>query len=246
MGAVGLLVLHIGILVLRKYHHFAKDSAGEALASIFWLLWLVIPVVIGNMAVAEERRLGVMEGQLCLPVSRRTQFVIKGVVTLFLGIFLGGVMPMLLEITGMAAGAPNLAFMSDNRTIESGIVLFALGTLAFSMWLALVGFFASTLAKTFLQAIGFAIVTFTGWAMLISGFAVDHRLFYSSFSQIPSAARHLDTDHYRHPALAGVFELQKLPRRLDIVAAQHSWRFWSVGFYRREQRGDFQPRVGSF
>jgi hypothetical protein len=45
-----------------------------------------------------------------------------------------------------------------------------------------VSFFASTLAKTFLQAIGFAIVTFIGWAMLISGFAVGHRLFYGSFS----------------------------------------------------------------
>ena len=73
MGAAGLLVLHIGILLLRKYHHFAKDSAGEVLTSIFWLLWLVIPVVIGSMAVDEERRLGVMEGQLCLPVSRRIQ-----------------------------------------------------------------------------------------------------------------------------------------------------------------------------
>ena len=29
MGAVGLLVLHVGVIVLRKYHHFAKDTAGE-------------------------------------------------------------------------------------------------------------------------------------------------------------------------------------------------------------------------
>ena len=141
-----------------------------------------MPVVVGSLAVAEERRLGVMEGQLCLPVSRRIQFVIKGVVTLFLGIFLGGVMPMLLETIGFVAGAPNPAFFSDNRTVESGIFLVALGVAPFSAWLALVSFFASTLAKTFLQAIGFAIVTFTGWAMLISGFAVGHRLFYGSFS----------------------------------------------------------------
>jgi len=182
MGAVGLLALHIGILVLRKHHHFAKDSAGQVLISIFWMLWLVLPVVIGATAIAEERRLGVMEGQLCLPVSRRVQFAIKAFLTLLLGILLGGVMPMLLEITGMTAGSPNPAFMSDNRTFESGFFLFALGTVAFSAWLALVSFFASTLAKTFLQAIGFAIVTFIGWAMLISGFAVSHRLFYGSFS----------------------------------------------------------------
>jgi ABC-type transport system involved in multi-copper enzyme maturation permease subunit len=181
MGAVGLLALHIGILMLRKYHHFDKDSAGQVLISIFWMLWLVLPVVIGATAIAEERRLGMMEGQLCLSVSRRLQFAIKGVFTLCLGILLGGVMPMLLEITGMTAGSPNPAFMSDNRTFEPGLFLFALGTVAFSAWLTLVSFFASTLAKTFLQAIGIAIVTFIGWAMLISGFAVSHRLFYGSF-----------------------------------------------------------------
>jgi hypothetical protein len=181
MGAVGLLALHIGIIVLRKYHHFAKDSAGEVLTSIFWMLWLVLPVVIGATAIAEERRMGVMEGQLCLPVSRRLQFAVKGVFTLCLGIFLGSVMPMLLEILGMTTGAPNPAFVSDYRTFESGPFLFALGAVVFSAWLALVSFFASTLAKTFLQAIGFAIVTLVGWAMLISGSAVSHRLIYGSF-----------------------------------------------------------------
>jgi len=178
MGAAGLLVLHIGILLLRKYHHFAKDSAGEVLTSIFWLLWLVIPAVIGSMAVAEERRLGVMEGQLCLPVSRRVQFAIKGILTLLLGTFLGGTMPMLLESIGVGLGANSEMFKAQNDPGGSGFIIIA----ALAAWLALVSFFASTLAKTFLQAIGFAIVTFVGWVMLISGFAVGHRLFYGSFS----------------------------------------------------------------
>lgn len=175
MGAVGLLALHIGILVLRKYHHFAEDSAGEVLTSIFWLLWLVIPVVIGNLAVAEERRLGVMEGQLCLPVSRRVQFVIKAILTLFLGVLLGGIMPVLMEKIGNAVDGGQSVFN------EQGSSFVALGVVALAAWLALVSFFASTLAKTFLQAIGFAIATFTGWALLVSGFAVSHRLFYGSF-----------------------------------------------------------------
>jgi hypothetical protein len=181
MGAVGLLALHIGVIALRKYHHFAKDSDGEVvLTSIFWLLWLVIPVVIGSLAVAEERRLGVMEGQLCLPVSRRIQFIIKGVVTLFLGIFLGGVMPMLLEdmATGLGAQSPALAAELNQRFIPFWLHFAVMVAAAL---LALVSFFASTLAKTFLQAIGFAIMTFVGWGMLISGFTVSHRLFYGSF-----------------------------------------------------------------
>ena len=178
MGAVGLLALHIGIIVLRKYHHFAKDSAGEVLTSIFWLLWLVLAPVIGSMSVAEERRVGVMEGQLCLPVSRRVQFAIKGIFTLCLGIFLGGVMPMLLEDIAAGFGAQNPA-LAPNQGFDFFWLHFAVVVTAAS--LALVSFFASSLAKTFLQAIGFAIVTFVGWAMLISGFAVSHRLFYGSF-----------------------------------------------------------------
>src|ERR1039458_2120441 len=121
MGAAGLLVLHIGVIVLRKYHHFAKDSVGEVLTAIFWMLWLVVAPVIGSMAVAEERRLGVMEGQLCLPVSRRVQFVIKGFLTLFLGIFLGGVMPMLLESIAIGFGAQNPVFTPEFHTGEFGV-----------------------------------------------------------------------------------------------------------------------------
>ena len=140
------------------------------------MLWLVMPVVIGSMAVAEERRLGVMEGQLCLPVSRRVQFAIKAILTLFLGIFLGGVMPMLIEKIGIA-----WPVRSNRFSTEQGSSFLALGIVASAAWLALVSFFASTLARTFLQAVGFAIVTFIGWAVLVSGFAVSHRLFYGSF-----------------------------------------------------------------
>jgi alpha-tubulin suppressor-like RCC1 family protein len=161
LGAAGLLVLHIGVIVLRYHHHFAKDSAGEVLTSIFWMLWLVMPVVIGSMAVAEERRLGVMEGQLCLPVSRRVQFAIKVFLTLFLGIFLGGVMPMLLEdlATGLGAQNPMLTVFD--------VFWFHLAIVALAAWLALLGFFASTLARSFLQAIGLGIATFFVSSMLL-------------------------------------------------------------------------------
>jgi hypothetical protein len=169
MAAFGLLVLHVGVIVLRKYHHFAKDTAGEWFTTIFWMLWLVMAPVIGSMAVAEERRLGVMEGQLCLPVSRRVQFAIKGFLTLFLGIFLGGIMPMLLEDMGIGFGSLNLMF--DNTELW-----FPLGVVAFSAWLALVSFFASTLAKSFLQAVGLGIATFfISFALLISNSQVFFR-----------------------------------------------------------------------
>jgi ABC-type Na+ efflux pump permease subunit len=159
MGAAGLLALHIGVIVLRKYHHFAKDSGGEILTAIFWMLWLVMAPVIGSMAVAEERRLGVMEGQLCLPVSRRLQFAIKGVFTLCLAIFLGGVMPMLLEDLAAGLGAQNPALKLEPN---SGFDLFWLhfSVMAVAAWLTLLSFFGSTLSRSFLQAVGFGIATF--------------------------------------------------------------------------------------
>ena len=182
MGAVGLLALHVGVIVLRKYHPFAKDSAGEFLTAIFWMLWLVMAPVIGSMAVAEERRLGVMEGQLCLPVSRRVQFAIKGFLTLFLGTFLGGVMPMLLEDIGIGFGAQNPVFMPEVHTGEFGILLFQLGFTAFVAWLVLVSFFASTLARSFLQAVGLAIATFFSSLLLIPVFTNNRMIFYDSIS----------------------------------------------------------------
>jgi len=160
VGAAGLLVLHVGIIALRKYHHFPKDSAGEVLTAIFWMVWLVLAPVIGSMAVAEERRLGVMEGQLCLPVSRRVQFAIKAVLTLCLGIFLGGFMPMLLECMATGLGAPNPMFANPANNSGLDFLWLSFFVVSAASWLTLLGFFASTLSRSFLQAVGFGIATF--------------------------------------------------------------------------------------
>jgi hypothetical protein len=179
MGAVGLLALHIGILVLRRYHPLAKESAGEVLACIFWMLWLVFPLIVSCLAVAEERQLGVMEGQLCQPASRRIQFGIKIFVALFLSVLLGGVMPIWLEIIGIALGAPNPAFTSGDRVIAFAFPPFFV---IYSTGLALVCFFASSLAKNFLQAVGFAIATFTGFILVTPVFTSERLAFYGSLA----------------------------------------------------------------
>ena len=178
MGAAGLLGLHLGVIVLRKYHHFTKDSAGEVLTAICWMVWLVLAPVIGSMAVAEERRLGVMEGQLCLPVSRRKQFAIKAVLALGLGIFLGGVMPMLLEYLGASLGALNP--MINKPEHDFGVEFFWLSfwVVLSASWLTLLGFYGSTLSRSFLQAVGFGIATFfisfalvtINWRELFNGY----------------------------------------------------------------------------
>jgi hypothetical protein len=176
-GAAGLLVLHIGIIVLRTFYKFERDSAGAILSAVFWILWLVMAPVIGSMAVAEERRLNVLEGQLCLPVSRRVQFVIKAFLSLFLATLLGGVMPVKVEKIA--------AYMSGGMSVftEAGNVYLGLGIVVFAAWLALVSFFASTLARSFLQAIGFGVATFFCCTLMIPVFTGGRMLFLDSISR---------------------------------------------------------------
>jgi len=178
MGAAGLLVLHIGVIFLREYHEFAKDSLGLDLARVFWVLWLVMAPMVGGMAVAEERRLGVMEGQLCLPVSRQVQFAIKLVLTMLLGAFLGGVMPLLVERVAAEFGSKNSMFTPEAGIGgEFGVLGFEWAIVALATWLTFVSFYASTLARSFLQALGLAVATFAGW-VLIATWIVNTRSFF--------------------------------------------------------------------
>jgi hypothetical protein len=174
LGAAVLLVLHTGVIILRTCHKFPRESAGEMLSIIFWMLWLVLPVIVSAMAIAEERRLGVMEGQLTLPASRRVQFAIKCLVAMFLGVFLGGVMPCLLETIGASTG-----MFRDGSKDATPMVAAIIGL---SVWLSLTSFFASSLAKNFLQAVGFAIATFMFSSLVFPAFA-NGRMFF--FDNIP-------------------------------------------------------------
>ena len=187
-GATGLLILHISVIVWRGHHKFLPDSAGQVVTCIFWMLWLVLPMVLGSTSVAEERKLSVMESQLCLPVSRRRQFAIKGFLTLILGTVLGGVLPMLLETCAGALGAPNPMFEPENFSKSWGVVGFEACIVALAASLALISLFASTLAKNFLQAVGYAIGTFIGFTLLIPTFTSYRVAFFGplpAYSVLP-------------------------------------------------------------
>ena len=169
--ATAFLALHLAVIVMRKVHgSFERDSlAGEA-SEFFWMLWLIMPLIIGGTVVAEERRLGVTEGQFCLPASRWFQFAIKFFPAIFVGILLGGCVPLLLEGFAAWVGAPNPDFnpSSQDHDIIGAIIFF----LALALGLALAGFYASTLAKNFLQALGAAVVVIIGCVLFT--FFADH------------------------------------------------------------------------
>jgi ABC-type transport system involved in multi-copper enzyme maturation permease subunit len=165
-----LLLLHVVAIALRPLIGSLINNAhqfAELVSNGFCLLWLIMPLIIGGMAVAEERKLGVMESLLCLPASRRVQFAIKIFTALFFGTMLGGVLPLALEKIASAVGAPNSIFDGggDHPLRENWLLIcIVLGTMAIS----LVAFFASSLSRNFLQAVGIAIATVLGCVLFFS------------------------------------------------------------------------------
>jgi len=165
-----LLLLHLGVIAIRKFGNVQKTSSFEILLESFWMLWLVIPLLIGCAAVAEERRMGTLEGQLCLPVKRRMQFGLKFFVVIVCSLVLGLEMPVLLEGTRIlpdcshsAAWYYMLSLPKDWWQNTPGISDAILNKLS---WLALdlivvgtasIAFYASSLARNTLQALAPAI-----------------------------------------------------------------------------------------
>ena len=166
--AGSLLVLHLAIFLLRiTYANFHKYSVAEVISDLFWTLWLVMPLIIGGTAVAEERKLGLIESQFCLPVSRRKQFALKFFPVMIFGTLLGGVVPMLLESLAAWLNAPSDTF--SVRHFHAGqfgggpdVIQFEVCIVALAAGLSWVGFFASTLARNFLQALSITIVILVG------------------------------------------------------------------------------------
>jgi len=150
--AGGLLLVHLGVAAMRRWgaEYLATHQSMAMTLEMVPLLWLVMPLLIGSVVVAEERKLGTFQSNLCLPASRRVQFFTKLGVTAFLGVTLGGVLPLVIElisharVTGSGSGVD---FLGANLQLAS---LQITGCLM----LTLLAFYASTLTRNGLQAMG--------------------------------------------------------------------------------------------
>ncbi len=180
IGAFALLVLQITAFFVRAHYlKINRNSDVVAETDFLWCLWLLIPLTIGCTAVAEERKPGILDNQFCLPVSKRSQFILKFVPAIILGVLLGGVLPLALETMAGSFGAPNEMFTATNDTHQ----IFGWVILYLSLGFSLAGFYGSTLAKNFLQALSIAIAVIVSCAMLGPAVnAVNHmigRLFFN-------------------------------------------------------------------
>ena len=168
-----LAALHLGVLAAPHLYDLNKSRDLKFIIEAFWGLWMVMPLLVGCAAVAEERKIGTLEGQLCLPVKRRTQFAIKIAVALFLSVLLGVVMPLLFEGTRILpdvhfeSGTFNSGWQSQMSPAQIDFWL-ALGMLnGFLPLLSLVGiavlvggvaFYVSSLARNTLQSLAPAVL----------------------------------------------------------------------------------------
>lgn len=156
VAAVLLVINVIAVFVRRMIVHPGNSQTVfyEFLAGCS-LMWFILPVIIAGSAVAEERRQGTLEGSFCLPARRGTQWFIKCAVCFFLALLFTGVMPWLLETVAYMIGCPWI-FQSQPSFADHWQFLHSSVTLAAIM--TLVVFYASSLARSLLQAVGIAVI----------------------------------------------------------------------------------------
>jgi hypothetical protein len=171
--AFALLVLHACTLIFRGVYKLPTHSELQLTLQAVPFLWLLMPWLMGCVAIAEERKLGTMEGQLCLPVTRRLQFLIKVVVVLSIGVVIGGIMPCVVELFGVGEGVPSelmppagSPLYSSPLFLETSSALFALQVGA--VLIGLVSIFASSLTRNTLHALGAAVVFGMAWMFVFS------------------------------------------------------------------------------
>ncbi len=159
-----LLLTHLGVVALRKSGHVAFGSGLRMGLEVFGGLWVIVPLLAGSPGVAEERKLGVTSAHLCLPISSRVQFAIKLLVTLLVGGLLSSFLLWSIESLGAAIGAPGDIGGGNRPPTGREFAVLCSAFLA----LALIGFYASTLARHIVQALAIAVATAFGVWLLVA------------------------------------------------------------------------------
>ena len=162
-GMAGLFVLNLGVIAVEKIGQNSLPRYTRDILESFGALWFVVPLVIGGTSVAEERKLGTMEGQLCLPVSSRVQFAVKFFFALIAGGLFAAILFWVAGKIGIAVGVKNDFFENGGKiwkaVADVSLIFFVI---------AAISFYASTLTRNILQAMGAAIATTVGFGLIMT------------------------------------------------------------------------------
>ncbi len=171
----GGVVLLLALAVEFALSGSEQSETGDGFRTAYSLLILLLPLLAGAVAVAEERKPGLLAAQRMLPVSAGRQFCVKLAVTAGVALLLGVLLPALVagavEAMGGIAGEEEgmgpagLAQILGFRLahLESRIAVLA----AYALAAVAVSFFASSISRGTLGALVLAVVLFGAGGMAV-------------------------------------------------------------------------------
>jgi hypothetical protein len=86
----------IAIVGARQRYEGGRDAVIDVALMLTFLYCLLLSILIGSLASAEERHLGTLESQALLPVAARQQWAVKVVTAIGLALLFGVVLPVAL------------------------------------------------------------------------------------------------------------------------------------------------------
>ncbi|MDB6056451.1 MAG: C-terminal target protein, partial [Verrucomicrobiales bacterium] len=143
-----LLAVHLGAFVIRLFNQGHTRSTVWLVINDIWIVWFALPLVIGSLSIAEERRLATHEAALTQPVSRWSQLLIKFLTSITLAIFFGVVVPWTLEHVWQSIG-PASELMASVHWRD---------LLAATAIITLCAFFGSTIGRNTIEAVCIGVV----------------------------------------------------------------------------------------
>ena len=149
---VAIAACHIAAVIARKWVPETQNTYVTSLLRVFFGFWFFFPPIIGATAFAEERNLNTLTNCLCLPASRRVQFLVKITVALAVCLISAGLLSPLIEYTSLSIGVDSSMFdpHGSSNTLSKAIAICS----AIALGLGALAFYTSTLSKNLLQAMG--------------------------------------------------------------------------------------------
>ncbi|HEX6465421.1 MAG TPA: hypothetical protein VFZ98_13250 [Vicinamibacterales bacterium] len=133
------------------------ESSIDVLGVLTAFYSLVLPIVIGSLACAEERHFGTLDGQLLLPMRSSTQWIVKSATALGLAILLAQILP--LVVTGVFGD--RLLVRAYRNSNMAASLLMVLGVTSISLYV-------STVAKSGIRALMGSIAATVAFGFVIT------------------------------------------------------------------------------
>jgi hypothetical protein len=166
----------------RVFSPIRSDMAVSMQSVLTAFYSLVLPLVVGSVACAEERHVGTLDSQLLLPISATTQWVVKAATALVLALTL------VLALPAALAEAFHESFL-----IGTGVRV-TFNTVVLIAGLTTAGLYVSTITRSGMRALLGSIAALASFGLLLmveAGFNVGPRIYRALHFEGGGHAQHL-------------------------------------------------------